>query len=80
MPRQTALFLLALAALAFSAFAIKAIGLDAALNEVVQELLALGSSYIALVIKRKFKAEFLELTDAVFLAESLLHGATIIRG
>ena len=61
------------------AFAIKAIGLDAAFDEVVQELLALGGCYVTLVIKGKFKAEFLELTNAVFLAESLLHGALILR-
>ena len=61
------------------AFAIQAIGLDAAFDEVVQELLALGSCYVALVIKGKFKAEFLELTNAVFLAESLIHGAVILR-
>ena len=61
------------------AFAIKAIGLDAAFDEVVQELLTLGGCYIAFVIKGKFKAEFLELTNAVFLAESLLHGALILR-
>ena len=61
------------------AFAIKAIGLDAAFDEVVQELLTLGGCYIAFVIKGKFKAEFLELTNAVFLAESLFHGAKILR-
>jgi hypothetical protein len=60
-------------------FAIKTIGLNAFLNKGVQELLALGGGYIALVIKGKFKAEFLELTDAVFLAESLLHGAQILQ-
>ena len=61
------------------AFAIQTIGLDALLNEGMQELLALGGSHIALIIKCKFKAEFLELTNAVFLAESLLHGAPILR-
>ena len=41
------------------ALAIQAVSLDAIFNEGVQELFALGGGYVALVIKRKFKAEFL---------------------
>lgn len=60
------------------AFAIQPICLDTVFNKSMQELLTLGGGYIALVIKGKFKAEFLELTNAVFLAESLFHGALIV--
>ena len=51
-----------------AAFAIQPIGFDAFLDESVQELLAFSGGYIAFVSKRKFKAEFLELTNAILLA------------
>lgn len=61
------------------AVAVQAVGLYAILHESVQELLTLGSFHIALVIKGKTKAEFLELAHAILLAESFLHGAPILH-
>ena len=56
------------------AFAIQPIGLDAIIDEGVQELLALSGLDVALVIKGELKAKLAELAYTVFFAQSLLHG------
>ena len=61
------------------AFAIQPVSLNAVIYECVQKLLALGGFNVALVVKGKLKAKLAELAHTVFLAQSFLHGARIVR-
>lgn len=64
----------------YATAAFQPIGLDTIVNERIQELLAFGGFNIAFVVECKLKAELLELSDAILLAQSFLHGGSDFTG